>query len=196
MKRRTLVVLSLAVAFLAIAVLTGCGGTEGNNEDNQDTAALFVLSSLDEDEAVPSVHASRSVISPDRQLAACIDPFEFEMIGEILLFQGDNNTATSKLTLNQEELPQFTPKQVSWYDNSHLLVVVGFAYGTVTRGGDLYLVDITDGSSQLVYKAADHEEVIEAELEGDHIKLSLAKFDQDYAEHEIEHKEIPLPQVE
>jgi hypothetical protein len=65
--------------------------------------------------------------------------------------------------LAENETKQFTPKAVKWIDDENLLVIVGLGYGTVDVGGELYILNINDGS------------VRKADLEN---KLNLDKYSQ------------------
>ncbi|NME05486.1 DUF4652 domain-containing protein [Psychrobacillus sp. BL-248-WT-3] len=44
--------------------------------------------------------------------------------------------------LEEEPYRQYTPKEVAWIDESRLFVIIGYAYGMVTAGGKLYVLDI------------------------------------------------------
>lgn len=48
------------------------------------------------------------------------------------------------LKLSGNLYSQTTPKEIVWIDENRLFVTVGMAYGMVTRGGDLYMLDLRD----------------------------------------------------
>gem|GEM_PF-4119432 len=209
---KTRFVAGVALVLMAL-MLAGCGGagsktkpaveklpnsgqtptkTTTGTGDAHRSEALFVVARLDGNKTTASQLASEPVLSPDKKKAAYIDPVEFELIGDILVIDQDTGRV-AKMTLDQKALPQYSPKKVSWYDNTHLLAVVGFAYGTVTIGGDLYLIDVANGGSQLLYKGGDNEEVTDARVRGDKISLQIAKFNQNKTAHQAISKDIPRP---
>jgi len=41
------------------------------------------------------------------------------------------------------DIQKYTPKKVKWIDENNVFLIIGFPYGTVTRGGGLYILDLT-----------------------------------------------------
>ncbi len=114
-------------------------------------------------------------INGDRSLIAFINNAYWEAIGEVLLFDGEKGITSFEYTKDQ-----YTPKDLEWLDDSRLLVVVGYAYGTVSRGGDLYLFDIDLQEVELIYEAKDHEEVVQSMVTPDGVSLTIIHFDENY----------------
>lgn len=84
------------------------------------------------------------VVSPDRTKVAFLDPWEFEVISDIKIL----DLATRKITeLNfEDKLPfQHTPMRLTWLNDEIMLIVTGYGYGTVTRGGNVYYYRLKDG---------------------------------------------------
>lgn len=55
---------------------------------------------------------------------------------------------------------QTTPKEIVWIDENRLFVTVGMAYGMVTWGGDLYMLDLRDLSvTPIIVNKSVREEV-------------------------------------
>lgn len=52
---------------------------------------------------------------------------------------------TFELVQDVQKGQQNTPKYVKWIDDNNFLTIVGFGYGTVTRGGTLYLMNANTG---------------------------------------------------
>lgn len=63
-----------------------------------------------------------------------------------------------KIDLVHSRELQRTPKTLEWADNSNIYVIVGEAFGTVTKGGKIYKVNIIDGTTALVADTKDKEE--------------------------------------
>ena len=95
--------------------------------------------------------------SPDKIYSACVagkgEEFQEEGIANIFLMDYLTKKVWSfdiiKDPLDKE---QSTPKAFEWWDNENLLIVIGPGFGTVTRGGDLYLLNIQKGDVSLIYK--------------------------------------------
>ncbi len=84
---------------------------------------------------------SLPAISPDRKRFVYITPHEWETIGDLYVY--DIVTRKTQQFLNGYDLTnQNTPKAVDWLDDRYLLLIIGYAYGTITQGGSLYVYDM------------------------------------------------------
>ncbi len=82
---------------------------------------------------------------------AYIDPYGWELIGEIFIY--DSEKDLNYKVLKREDIPsQYTPKEVYWLDERYLIAIVGFAYGTVEVGGDVYIIDTVTSKCGVYYK--------------------------------------------
>jgi hypothetical protein len=52
--------------------------------------------------------------------------------------------------LLESEQKQFTPIRVKWIDDENLLVIIGFGYGTIDLGGELYILNINTAQCRKV----------------------------------------------
>lgn len=66
-----------------------------------------------------------------------------EGIATITVKNMSNGEQWSFDLINNEK--QFTPKAVKWVDDENLLVIVGLGYGTVSKGGEIYMLNINSG---------------------------------------------------
>lgn len=89
-------------------------------------------------------------VSPNKKFEATVEgkgnTGEEEGIGK--LFIKDLTTGerwTFEIVQDVKKGEQNTPKYVKWIDDDNFLVIVGFGHGTVTRGGALYLMNVTTG---------------------------------------------------
>lgn len=48
---------------------------------------------------------------------------------------------------------QMSPLSISWYDDKHLMIVQGFAYGTLTNGVDIVVIDVGTNQQMLIATA-------------------------------------------
>ncbi|MGM0414737.1 MAG: DUF4652 domain-containing protein [Bacillota bacterium] len=127
---------------------------------------------------------SEPIVSPDGNKLAFIDPFQWEVVGSIFLYDYEANSLRELLKADQIE-DQFTPKGIWWYNNEYLLAIIGYAYGTVTVGGDLYLVDVDTGNPRRILGLTEYQEVKNISLDDQYIYLEIAEFNESYSDYEI-----------
>lgn len=88
-------------------------------------------------------------ISPSRKYSAAVegkgDAAQEEGIANIVLKDLKTGKLWSFNLLDNEE-KQFTPKAVKWINDTKLLVIVGYGYGTIDLGGKLYILDVDTGT--------------------------------------------------
>ena len=70
---------------------------------------------------------------------------EFEAVGTIFIEEMANNYQTA-FTIANVDYSQMTPKDVAWIDDHRIFVIIGMTHGTVTMGGNLYILDIVNNS--------------------------------------------------
>ncbi len=132
---------------------------------------------------------SQPIISPRGDRLAFMEPFLWEVRGEVFLYEGEEK----ELLLSREDLPrEEKPKAIYWLDNKRLLLIIGYAYGTVSVGGDLYSLDIEKGDLLPIYQLEPEKEVKDLKIEGQDLLLTIASFCQDYLEYDLDEKRIPL----
>ena len=107
-------------------------------------------------------------LSPSKTRHAILDGrgIDFEGINQLIV----ENLKTGKFTIYKYryEYEQKTPKDIEWIDENRLYVIIGFAYGTVTMGGDLYILNVVDHSITPVFEANNSkEEIMSIKANGD-----------------------------
>jgi hypothetical protein len=55
---------------------------------------------------------------------------------------------------------QSTIRNIEWWDNDHLIVVTGFAYGTVAQGTDVYSLEVNTDVFTTLYQVKDEKQQI------------------------------------
>lgn len=99
--------------------------------------------------------------SPNGAFSACIEgkgPDEGpiggeEGIGKIYLKDSKGNEWSYSMVENSTK--QYTPKYLEFWNNTNLFVIVGYGYGTVSVGGNVYNLDLNTGIVSTVYDTKD-----------------------------------------
>jgi hypothetical protein len=102
---------------------------------------------------------------------------EFESVGTIVLKNMGNNKMEN-VDFNHGR--QWTPKKIEWYDNDSLLMIIGMTHGTVTRGGDVYHLNLNTLELTPVIELSDREEVADFKIDGSQLIYDVFIHDEDY----------------
>lgn len=79
----------------------------------------------------------------------------------VLIIENFKTKKTTIYQLKNNDLSQYTPKYIEWIDENRLFVIVGYAYGTVTTGGKLYVLNIKDNIvTPVIDDLLDNEEIM------------------------------------
>ena len=207
MKRYVSVLLVMAVISM---IITGCTQKSGTS-DSKDTTDLVLdttvfyrkvennLSEIvvkkDGKEKIiceGNDYPTKPSISADKKKLAYISPYEFEVIGEVFLYNYLNDT--NKAVITHKDIPEnLAPKKINWFDDRYLLVVLGYAYGTISIGGDLYVYDTVDDKMALLISQDDEKgEISDIKIEQDTVKLDIAVFNDDFTDYKIEESSYGL----
>ena len=63
-----------------------------------------------------------------------------------------------KLTMENEEKYMLTAKDLEWMDESNLFVIIGQPFGTISKGGNIYKVNVKTGETSLYASATNAKE--------------------------------------
>jgi hypothetical protein len=75
---------------------------------------------------------------------------------------------------------QSTTRNIEWWDNEHLIVVTGFAYGTVAKGSDVYSLDVDTGNFFTLYQLKDEkQQIVDIQKDKNDLILELLIYDDD-----------------
>lgn len=120
--------------------------------------------------SVPSINTSKDKF-------VYISPFEWEELGSLMLYDLNSN----KLSTLEICIPQnFTIKKVEWLNDFSLLLIVGYAYGTVNLGGDLYIYNFSTKILKKVLELKKYEEIRDFEISNNKIHLEKAIFNTNF----------------
>ena len=125
-------------------------------------------------------YCSPPAVSPDGNKFAYMDVLEWEVPGEVYLYDLEKGKSELIIKQNQDIKDQHTPKGLCCLDNNRLLAIIGFAYGTVSVGGELYLYDVEQGKLSLVLEPGEQEEICAVTVSEDEVAIEYAKFDEEW----------------
>ncbi|KPL05624.1 hypothetical protein AMJ85_11580 [candidate division BRC1 bacterium SM23_51] len=121
--------------------------------------------------------------SPGGEAVAFLEPFEFEMATDLYVFDIPARTLR-RLTDHHDHGSTLSIKAARWFDDRTLYYLEGYRYGTVSRGGDLWRVDLTSLERRPVVRVmglgAELEEIVGFEFVPHHklIRYVVARYDQ------------------
>lgn len=101
---------------------------------------------------------------------------EEEGVGTICVKDKENKIWNIKVKNDKQD----TPKNLLWLDDENILVVIGHAYGTVSKGGDLYNINVKTNKISEIYKRKDlKKEVVSVKKEDEFLVLNMNVFEDD-----------------
>lgn len=169
----------------------------GNSESKKDSIAINsttlpkvyekLISSLGAEITTPWK------ISKDGSFKACVagkgsNPVEVqeEGVGKIIVKYQSTGKIHEFDFINSK---QYSPKALEWWDNKNLLFIYGLAYGTVSKGGDIYCLNIDTGNVTLVYSTGSkYKEVSDIKINDKEISVTLHVYDDDTFTENKSHK--------
>jgi len=131
---------------------------------------------------------SEPIISPDKKRAAYITPYEFEVIGEVHIYNSTNNNVENAVKI--ADIPkEHKPKKLFWLNDRYLLIIMGDAYGTTSVGGDLYVYDTSGKSlSLLITEDEDNKQIKDVKAENENIIIEIAVYNDKSTDYVTEEK--------
>lgn len=158
---------------------------ELNNENN-----TVELKKEGEDTVVLSdQYPSEPVKSPNGQHAAYLAPFEWEEISDLYIVDLKEGSQKKLIEGNSES----KPKNVIWENDEHVLVILGYPYGTVSIGGNIYRVNIETGNQEQLTDYEDDTQITDFHIEDGTLHYSGIKYtDNEMNEHEEYSNQISL----
>ncbi|WP_346937900.1 DUF4652 domain-containing protein [uncultured Clostridium sp.] len=88
------------------------------------------------------------------------------------------DTSTNKMyeyTAMEKESQQ-SPLSISWYDDTHIMIVHGLGYGTLVNGERIIILDVTTGEQMLIATAKDKERFVSITRENDSLILKYVLY--------------------
>lgn len=75
-----------------------------------------------------------------------------------IIIKDVNSNKLTKLTFENEEQNKLTARDLEWIDENNLFVILGQSFGTVSKGGSIYKVNILSGETTLYLKTTNSKE--------------------------------------
>jgi len=88
------------------------------------------------------------------------------------------DTSTNKMyeyTATEKESQQ-SPLSISWYDDTHIMIVHGLGYGTLVNGERIIILDVATGEQMLIATAKDKERFVSITRENDSLILKYVLY--------------------
>jgi hypothetical protein len=84
---------------------------------------------------------------------------------------------------------QYTPRNIEWWDNEHLIVVTGYAYGTVAKGSHVNSLEVNTDVVTTLYQVKDQkQQIVDMEKDKNDLILELLIYEDD--NYNISHKAV------
>ncbi|MEH7226104.1 DUF4652 domain-containing protein [Bacillus sp. JJ1566] len=117
------------------------------------------------------------ILSPNGEKQVMIEGLgEFEANGTIVLKELTSNTIEN---IDFNHGLQWTAKKIAWYDNDSVLTTIGLVHGTVTRGGNLYHLNLTTLELTPILELPFKEEVADFSIEGNLLTYEVHVYEDD-----------------
>jgi len=101
---------------------------------------------------------------------------EFEATGTIVLKELSSKSVTN-IDFNHGN--QWTAKKIEWYDDKSVLTTIGLVHGTVTRGGDLYHLNLNTLELTPIIELPSKEEVVDFSIEDNQVTYEVHIYEDD-----------------
>jgi len=101
-----------------------------------------------------NAYQSRVAVAPDSAQALVLYPVEFEERADLYVTDRTRGGGY-RLVLADSSHAEDTPKAAGWLDPKLAWVIVGYQFGTVSPGGDLYALDPVTGRAVCLWASAD-----------------------------------------
>jgi len=96
-----------------------------------------------------------------------------------IIIKDEKSGKLLKLTLRDEEKNEITAKDLEWIDESNMFVILGQPFGTVTKGGKVYKVNIESGETSLYVNTSSREEYIAIHKSGSNFNFEKYVYEDD-----------------
>jgi hypothetical protein len=116
---------------------------------------------------------SKPQYSPDNTKALYISPLEWECPGSLYLFNLETGYISELVSPDEN---QNIPKYALWVDSETIALIIGFGWGTVSVGGNLFTFNITTNELKQVTHHSGHVQLTKIEIDQASVKLHGIKY--------------------
>ncbi|WP_446897960.1 DUF4652 domain-containing protein [Clostridium sp. LBM24168] len=93
-----------------------------------------------------------------------------------IIVKGNNKIYSFGLVNNSQK----SPKSIEWADDENLMVVIGMSMGTVSKGGNLYMLNVNTEKVFLVLDTpSDKQQVMSVQKNGNKLDIKVNVYDDD-----------------
>jgi hypothetical protein len=154
-------------------------------------ASEIYISDNGELTTLSDVASSIPQINAEKTKVAFVQNVGFEKLGKLYIYDTHLYQLTSN-ELKEKEDSQRTLKDCTWYQDK-LLVILGFNSGTITEGGDVYMINVDTGDLRMVIDAKDMVEIVNISYSNPNLEYELLYWmDENYVETKYINKSIVL----
>lgn len=182
MTRRRALEILVALAVLVLLVTVFLVRPTARRTEPPPTPLFHPVEGALPDFGADSLTGRITVRSPDGARTAVLYPVEFEEAADLYVLAGPGSG--THFTLGDSMAKSLTGKAVGWLDDRTLWVILGYRWGTVSPGGDLYAVDPVTGAGRLLWgnPEAGRIQAVDADPtpDGRGIVVQLKAFDEQY----------------
>ncbi len=193
--RKNLILLILTI----ILILGGCSNSKETTETtdtpffdiqlNCKTHTIELIYPEGKTDVLADEDPSIPVKSPNGKKAAYISPWGWETLSVLYIVDlkdGSKNALVSHDLQNQ-------PKEVIWEDNEHVLVIIGYPYGTICIGGNIYRINVTSKEKEALTNYDTYTQITDLHLkEGVLYYNGIQYTDEEYIHYKVYSNQITL----
>lgn len=183
----TYVIIIVAVTFIAIItsylIVRHHMNRKGSRETNIPSPSVFTPPDEPAIQTRRPEPRSKEVKNPSGKYVAYIEPFEWEICGNI--FIRNLKTGTTRQLTDYGISRSSKPKNIQWFNDTLMLVIEGYTWGTVTVGGSLYFVDCRTGEYALILRPPLDQEVAEVSCHKNSVILRVATWNENRMGHTL-----------
>lgn len=147
-----------------------------NLKYDSDERIIYIVNEDESEEVLEADSPSDIVVSPDKTKAVYIAPLEWEALGSLYVY--DLLLAENKRIIAPDNKDHI-PKKVIWLDNRNLAVIIGYGFGTVSIGGNIFVYDLIDEQIKPLTKYDNHIQVTDMVLKEGILELEGIQYTDD-----------------
>ena len=134
-------------------------------------------------EVLAARSASEPLKSPDGKKAAYVSSIEWEELSDVYIVNLEDGTQDVLVASENEQ----KPKKVIWENDENALVLIGYAYGTVSVGGNIYRVNLETKETTPLTQYEGDVQITDFKIENGILKYSGIKYTDDNFNESIEY---------
>jgi hypothetical protein len=137
-------------------------------------------------------YPSKPEINSDKTKLAFISPFEFEMVGEVWLYDIANDK-NEKIFSKEQSGTDSSARRLLWFDTHHLIIVTGNTFGTVSSNRTLYLLDTHNNNLHQIFQAETNQDIRDLVVShATSISFTMATYNEDSTDFFSEDKTVDI----